>query len=121
MLDLERSLSIDIEAGADAIEAVAGLRLFDGQTDTAEVMVTVLREILSWSKGRYLWQRDALRRLVVGGELSDEDIQTLAEICKAAHGLAEPQEVVPFDQKHVPDGGEAGASVSLDSIFHHRG
>ena len=118
---LERSLSIDIEAGADAIEAVAGLRLFDGQTDTTEVMVTVLREILSWSKGRYLWQRDALRRLVVGGELSDEDIQTLAEFCKAAHGLAEPQEVVPFDQEHVPDGGEAGASVSLDSIFHHRG
>ena len=67
------------------------------------------------------WQRDALRRLVAGRELSDEDLQSLAEICKAAHGLAEPCEVVPLAREHVPDAGGAGTSVSLDSIFHHRG
>ena len=86
-------------------------------------MVTVLREILEWSrgKGRPDWQRDALRRLVVVGELSDEDLQSLAEICKAGYGLAEPREVLPLAPEHVPDEGGAGTSVSLDSVFHHRG
>ena len=45
----------------------------------------------------------------------------LAEICKAAHGLAEAQEVVPLAREHIPDEGEAGTAVSLHSIFHHRG
>ncbi len=83
--------------------------------------MTVLHEILNWSKSRPAWQRDALRRLVVGGELSDEDLRTLAEICKAVHGLAEPQEFVPLAREHVRDERGAGTSVSLDSIFHHRG
>ena len=85
--------------------------------------MTVLKEILDWSedKRRPVWQRDALRRLVIGGELSDEDLTSLAKICKAGHGLAEPQEVVPLAPEHVPDDGEAGTSVSLHSIFHHRG
>ena len=83
--------------------------------------MNVLHEILDWSNDRSDWQRDALRRLVVGGELSDEDLRTLAEICKAAHGLADPQEFLPLAREHVPDEGGAVASVSLDSIFHHRG
>ena len=85
--------------------------------------MTVLHEILDWSKGkgRPAWQRDALRLLVVGGELSDEDIRSLAEICKAAYGLAEPQEVLPLAREHIPDEGGVGTSVSLHSILHHRG
>ena len=76
---------------------------------------------LTGLKGRPDWQRDALRRLVVGGELLDDDLRALAEICKAVHGLAEPQDVVPLGREHVPDEGGAGTPVSLDSIFHHRG
>ena len=85
--------------------------------------MTVLQEILKWSEDmrRPVWQRDALRRLVIGGELSDEDLSSLAEICKSGNGLAEQQEVVPLARKHVPDEGGAGTSVSLHSIFHHRG
>ena len=85
--------------------------------------MTVLHEILDWSndKRRPIWQRDALRRLVVGGELSDKDLSSLAEICKAGHGLAEPKDAVPLAREHVPDQGGAGISVSLHSIFHHRG
>ena len=78
---------------------------------------------LNWSEDnrRPVWQRDALRRLVMGGELSDEDLSSLAEICKSGHGLAEPQEVVPLAREHVPDEGGEATSVSLHSIFHHRG
>ena len=83
----------------------------------------VLHDILDWSNDRRrpTWQRDALRRLVMGGDLSDDDLRTLAEICKSGHGLAEEQEVRPLAREHIPDEGGAGTAVSLDSIFHHRG
>ena len=54
-------------------------------------LMSVLREIFQWSQNRPNWQRDALRRLIVNGELSDDDVRDLSEICKSAHGLAEQQ------------------------------
>jgi hypothetical protein len=83
--------------------------------------VKVLQEILTWSADRPTWQRDALRRLVLNGNLSDEDIRALTEICKSDHGLVEKPEVKPLSMKHVPTGGETAAAVSLISIFHHEG
>jgi len=83
--------------------------------------VTVLEEILQWSQDRPDWQRDALRRLVQSGELSDGDIRDLCELCKSSHGLAEQQEAVPLAKEHVPDKGSGSGQVTLASIFHHRG
>jgi energy-coupling factor transporter ATP-binding protein EcfA2 len=83
--------------------------------------VTVLQEILEWSHDRPVWQRDALRRLVLNGELSDDDISALADICKSAHGLAEQQDIAPLTKDHVPVKMAGSAPVSLLSIFHHRG
>ena len=83
--------------------------------------MTVLQEILEWSQDRPTWQRDALRRLVVNGELSADDVRALVGICKAAHGLAEQQEVTPLTRDHVPDKSGTVPPVSLLSIFHHRG
>src|SRR5262249_45054524 len=84
-------------------------------------MATVLREILEWSQERPAWQRDALRRLVTNGELSDDDIRTLADICKSAHGLAEQQDIAPLAREHVREKVIDSAHVSRTSIFHHRG
>ncbi|MBS1939375.1 MAG: AAA family ATPase [Bacteroidetes bacterium] len=83
--------------------------------------MNVLREILDWSHDRPVWQREALRRLVLNSELSDEDIRALTEICKSAHGLAEQQEIAPLAKEHIPDNTAGAAPVSLVSIFHHRG
>jgi energy-coupling factor transporter ATP-binding protein EcfA2 len=83
--------------------------------------VTVLLQILEWSQDRPPWQRDALRRLVLTGELSDDDIRALADICKSAHGLAEQQQMAPLTNDHVSDKPAGAAPVSLVSIFHHRG
>lgn len=83
--------------------------------------MNVLEEIFEWSQERPTWQRDALRRLVQNGDLSDEDLHALIEICKSAHGLADDQEIVPLAKEHVPEAGTGAAAVSLDSIFHHRG
>jgi energy-coupling factor transporter ATP-binding protein EcfA2 len=83
--------------------------------------MTVLEEILEWSQDRPAWQRDALRRLVLNGELSDDDISALTDICKSAHGLAEQQDSAPLTKEHVPEKTASSAPVSLIAIFHHRG
>lgn len=68
-----------------------------------------------------MWQRDALRRLVLHGELSNEDIRELTQICKSAYGLADQQDVVPLAAHHIPETGARSEQVTLLSIFHHRG
>ena len=86
-----------------------------------EAVVTVLEELLEWSVGRPAWQRDALRRLLVKGDLSDEDFRDLAEVCKATHGLAKQVDTHPLTRADVPKRGGSGTPVSLTSIFHRRG
>lgn len=83
--------------------------------------MSVLEEIFEWSQDRPAWQRDALRRLVLNGELSEDDIRYLSEICKSAHGLAEQRDSVPFAKEHIPGKGTGSAHVTLLSIFHRRG
>ena len=83
--------------------------------------MTILDELLDWSAGRPAWQRDALRRLVLKGELSDQDVRELANVCKAAHGLVEQVDTHQLAKADVPTRGGSSASVSLTSIFHHRG
>lgn len=83
--------------------------------------MTVLEELLEWSKDRPAWQRDALRRLVQNGDLLDDDHLALTEICKSAYGLAEEQDIVPLTKEHVPETGTGATPVSLVSIFHLRG
>lgn len=83
--------------------------------------MTVLQQILEWSKERPLWQRDALRRLVVNGELTEGDIGELAAICKGDHGLADKAEAQPLAKEHVPEQRAAASAVALESICHHKG
>lgn len=49
-----------------------------------------LRDILAWANDRPVWQRDALRRLVVQGELADDDINELTALCKDSALTNEP-------------------------------
>ena len=86
-----------------------------------DVKMTVLEEIFAWSQDRPAWQRDALRRLVQNGDLSDDDVGALTDICKSAHGLAEHQGIALLGRDHVPEKTVSSAPVSLVSIFHHRG
>ena len=84
-------------------------------------MNDVLKEILEWSQKRPTWQKDALRRLVLNGELSDEDISSLTEICKSQQGLAEQQKTNPLTEQHIPDRTAGAPPVSLASIHHQQG
>ena len=83
--------------------------------------MTVLQEILAWSKDQTKWQQEALHRLVLNGDLSSDDIGALTEICKSAHGLAESPEIKPFAEEDIPEDSGGSDPVSLESIFHQRG
>jgi hypothetical protein len=84
-------------------------------------IINVLKEIFEWSKERPEWQRDALRRLIEKGELTETDVRELAQICKSFHGLAEPAAVIALKEIHLPQKSAGSAPVVLHSIFHHRG
>ena len=49
---------------------------------TPRTEAEAMRDILGWSKARPAWQRDALRRLVTQGELTDTNIDELTAVCK---------------------------------------
>lgn len=47
-------------------------------------------ELVTWAQTRPRWQQDALRRLVVGGEITDTDIDELVAICLDADAPFDP-------------------------------
>lgn len=81
----------------------------------------VLKEILTWSQERPLWQRDALRRLIQKGILNDHDYNELIDLCKAEHGLAASAKADPISEAHVSVKSATAKSVKLISLTHHDG
>lgn len=73
--------------------------------------------LLNWSKGRPLWQRDALRRIVLNGGLDLNDLDDLTELCKAeCGGNRDSLRAVPLDETHLPSQPDGGASIALGAI-----
>jgi ABC-type hemin transport system ATPase subunit len=70
-----------------------------------------LQEILTWSKDRPAWQRDALRRLVTQGELSPNDIDQLSLLCKDTTLKYEP-----LVEGHISAQRTGAPTVSLKNI-----
>ena len=87
--------------------------------DTTPPPRTALDIILTWSRDRPAWQRDALRRIVQAQKLTETDIAELAALCKRgrtnqpSESDAKPQ---PLEARHLPANPGAGASVSLTAI-----
>jgi len=81
--------------------------------------MSAAQEILNWSSNRPLWQRDALRRIVVKGDLDESDLHELALIAKEQVGLIDPSapapKAVPLAANHLPACTTAEA-VSLEAI-----
>ncbi len=72
---------------------------------------SALGEILEWSRDRPGWLRDALRRLLVGGELSDGDIDELEEIC-----LGNGAKGSPLAGEHIAPQRLAGKPVAITGL-----
>jgi len=84
-------------------------------------MQDVLAEIIEWSKTQPDWQRDALRRIFVAGDISPADADDLLDLCKAAHGLSSPRASVALSPNHIAVKGPDSGPVALTSVTHHRG
>lgn len=82
--------------------------------------MSVLREILSWSKSCPTWQRDALRRLIQNGTLSTNDFSELTLICQSKHGLSLPETPAPANQplaeEHLPPDFQSNQAVALTAV-----
>ena len=72
---------------------------------------SALAEILEWSKQRPEWLRDALRRLMICGELSDQDIDELEVIC-----LGNGAEASPFTEEHITPRRLAAKPVAIKEL-----
>lgn len=77
---------------------------------------SVLEVILEWSNGRPPWQRDALRRIVVKGTLSEADYAELLALCKQAKGDTSTSVAAPLEAGHLPANPGAEKAVRLLSI-----
>jgi hypothetical protein len=81
--------------------------------------MSVLQQVLDWSLSRPAWQRDALRRLVRNGPLSDTDIRELGLILQAANGVAVDsarREAVPLDGSHLAIRNTSDPTVVLTTL-----
>ena len=75
------------------------------ETDADDSITTeaqALANILAWSQGRPLWQRDALRRLTQTEQLTDQDTADLTAICKDRTLPAQP---LTAEHIRAPDAG----------------
>ena len=70
-----------------------------------------LRDLLEWSRNKPAWLRDALRRLVVGGELSTQDMDELEAVCLGAEGGASP-----LTQEHIVPQRLASKPVAITGL-----
>lgn len=70
-----------------------------------------LRDILTWSEDRALWQRDALRQLFQGTWIEDIDLDRLEAIC-----TGERKDAVTLDQSHLAVEASTEQAVSLTQM-----
>ena len=72
--------------------------------------------ILEWSRAWPVWQQDALRRIVVTGDLTKQTWASWRTSGKIKHGLA-PASVttvaMPLTEMHIPGGPDTTCSISL--------
>lgn len=53
--------------------------------------MSILQEILNWSRGLQAWQSDAIARLFVKQTLSSDDVDDLLALLKTEHGIPDPK------------------------------
>ena len=68
-------------------------------------------------RGRPLWQQDALRRLAVQGELTEEDLSELRSQIEAGEGLAaDAPEPIPLAPEHLSEAASNAPRTVLASL-----
>lgn len=74
--------------------------------------------LLGWASGRPTWQQDALRRLAVYGELTDDGLVELRSHIEAAQGLPVENllEAIPLAAEHLSEAASDQPKTILASL-----
>jgi energy-coupling factor transporter ATP-binding protein EcfA2 len=93
------------------------LRFFCRRTGREKIM-SILQEILSWSKTIAPWQSDAVARLLTNQVLKAEELDDLFALLKAAHGILDPGGRVakPLTEDQIPVPVKNSTHVVLQAI-----
>ena len=77
--------------------------------------MTILQEILNWSKGLPAWQSDAIARLFAKGTLSTDDVDDLFALLKAEHGIpdTEGRKATRLSADQIPVAPECDTQVKM--------
>jgi len=80
--------------------------------------LSVLQEIVSWSRGLSLWQQDAIARLFARQKLEVNDFEDLNALLKSEHGIPDPKarKPAPLAGDQVPVPAQAGTQIELVAI-----
>ena len=78
--------------------------------------MAVYDDLLEWSIERPMWQRDALRRLVVSGPLTDDDLAELTRLALVEAGQDPGFQAIPLASDHLPTEGTMRGEVRLRAI-----
>jgi len=84
--------------------------------------MSLLQEILGWSKSLPAWQSDAVARLLARQDLTAEDRDDLLALLKAAHGIPDEQDrkPKPLRDDQVPAPAQMKKHVKLSAIRNMR-
>ena len=78
---------------------------------------TVLEKILDWSKGRPLWQRDALNRILQKNQITDKDIEDFVCNLKAENkGELDKSSVKPLNKDDLPSSSSSATTINITKI-----
>lgn len=77
----------------------------------------VLNHVLEWSQSRPDWLRDGLRRVVINGTLSEDEVNEVAQLCWKEHAEPESEkEAIPFAAEHFTTEVSGDSSYSVKSL-----
>lgn len=80
--------------------------------------MSVLQEVLAWSKKLPAWQSDAVARLLAKAELSPADDADVFALLKLEHGIADPQGRIarPLSADQIPEPVRSSMQIQLVAI-----
>lgn len=84
--------------------------------------MSILQEILDWTKGLPAWQSDAVARLLAKQALTIEDQDDLFALLKAAHGIPDPKDrkPQPLTAEQIPAPVKVTTHVELHAMKNMR-
>src|SRR3569833_368702 len=84
--------------------------------------MSILQEILGWTKGLPTWQSDAVARLLAKPALTADDLSDLYALLKLAHGIPDPEErkPKPLTADQIPAPVKVSTHVELRAIKNMR-